>query len=276
MLCLTARYRDDTVRFPVSAGEALLGTSSENDFVLPFPGVSRHHARISLEEGDVVIRDTRSRNGLHVDGRRVEEVRLKRGDSVQIGHAILILDEASTSEFEVGLELAPDPGGPFEDRRPTGVGLGSGYSSPAAGIRPIREMEGRGGEGLLSRLQEILAHLRTVLGADAVVLAEFVKRDVSILGSAGQLPADRSFSGLNTVEPPESGLASVPPDPEGGTRAAVGWMQEGSLRTLAAFFGTLSLPVPSWQRELISYVAFRALQSCSTYDSDLSAQTTGG
>jgi pSer/pThr/pTyr-binding forkhead associated (FHA) protein len=244
MLRLTARYRDDTVRFPVSAGEALLGAGSENDFVLPFPGVSRHHARISLKEGDVVIRDTSSQNGLHIDGRRVEEVRLKRGDSAQIGHTVLILDEAPTSEFEVGLELAPDPGRPLEDRRSTGVGLGSGHNPPAAGIRLIREMEGRGGEGFPSRLQEILAHLRTVLGADAVVLAEFVKGDVSILGGVGQLPANQSFSGLNTVEPPESGLASVPPDPEGGTRAAVGWMQEGSPRTLAVFFGTLSLPVP--------------------------------
>lgn len=175
MLCLTARYRDDTVRFPVSAAKARLGAGSENDFVLPFPGVSRHHARISLEEGDVVIRDTSSRNGLHVNGRRVEEVRLKRGDSVQIGHAVLILDEAPTSEFEVGLELAPDPGGPFEDRRPTGVGLGSGHNFPAAGIRLIREMEGRGGEGLLSRLVAPVAVLP--------VLAAALKRVRDVLGA---------------------------------------------------------------------------------------------
>lgn len=40
MLCLTARYRDDTVRFPVSTGEARLGAGAENEFVKPNDNVS--------------------------------------------------------------------------------------------------------------------------------------------------------------------------------------------------------------------------------------------
>ncbi len=107
----------------------------------------------------------------------------------------------------------------------------------------------------------ILAHLRTVLGADAVVLAEFMKRDVSILGGAGKLLTDRSFSELNTVEPLEDGRAPVSSGPEKGTRAATGWVQEGSPDTLTAVFGASSPPVPPWQRELISVVAVRLANS---------------
>lgn len=213
MLCLTARYRNDMVSLPASAGEARLCAGLENDFVLPFPGVLRPHARISLENSDVAIRDTRSGNGLNVDGRRVEEVRLKRGASVQIGHAFLILDEAPTSELEVGPGLAPDLGRPQESR-PTGVGVDSYRKSLAAGVRLNRDADRPGSKGPLSQPKEIVGRLHTLLGADAVVPAEFVKGDVSIIGGAGQLPADQSFSGLNTVEPSKAALPPVSPDPK--------------------------------------------------------------
>lgn len=257
MLCLTARYRDDTVRFPISTGEARLGAGVENEFVIPFPGVSKVHAHLTREGSEVVLRDAGSRNGIHVGGHRVKEVRLKRGDTVQIGRAVLILDEAPTSEFEVGIELTLVPRRSTGNRPTTAIGLDSGFHSPAAGMRLIREMEGESGESLMTRLQEILAHLRTVLDADAVVLEAFVKGEISILGGAGALPPLRSFDRLEVGEAPESGPARVSPNPDGGTRAASGWRDEDGDRALVAFYGPSSHPVPSWQRELISYVAFR-------------------
>src|SRR5512140_568822 len=257
MLCLTARYRDDTVRFPVSTGEARLGAGAENEFVVPFPGVSKVHAHLTREGSEVVLRDAGSRNGIHVGGHRVKEVRLRRGDTVQIGRAVLILDEAPTSEFEVGIEMALVPRRSTGNRPTTAIGLDSGYHSPAAGMRLIREMEGQSGASLMNRLQEILAHLRTVLDADAVVLDAFVKGEISILGGAGALPPLRSFEGLQVGDAPKEGPARISPNPDGGTRATSRWREEGGDRALVAFYGPSSHPVPSWQRELISYVAFR-------------------
>jgi DNA-binding NtrC family response regulator len=256
MLCLTARYKGEAVRFPVSGKGARLGAGVENEFVIPFPGVSRVHAHLAREGSEVVLRDAGSRNGIHVGGLRVEEVRLKRGDTVQIGRAVLILDEAPTSEFEVGIKLTPIPRRSAEGRPSTAVGLDSGVSSPAAGMRLIREMEGRG-ESLSLRLPEVLAHLRTVLDADAVVLAGLVKEEISILGGAGALPPLHSFDGLKVGEASDRGPARVSPNPDGGTRAASGWTDEHGGRALIAFYGPSSHLVPSWQQELISYVASR-------------------
>jgi DNA-binding NtrC family response regulator/pSer/pThr/pTyr-binding forkhead associated (FHA) protein len=271
MLCLTARYRDDSVRFPVPAGESRIGAGLDNDFVVPFPGVSRLHARVTIEDGSVVIRDAGSRNGIHVSGQRVLEVRLKRGEPFQIGHAVVILDEAPTSDFEVGLMLTPSPKSSREDHRKTGAGLGSGFSSPAAGIRLIREMETRAGESLLPRLQEILVQLRAVLAAEAVVLAAFPGEEIAVRGSTGLLPPYEAFSGLGSRDAFEASVFEA----EGGTRLAAEWKHDDP-NALVAFLGVPHVAVPSWQRELIAYVASRIAGSAAAPGPQRSAPAPHG
>ena len=61
-----------------------IGRSTLNDLVLPSPEVSRHHARIMVDEG-FVITDLGSSHGTSVDGVRVESRELVAGSRVQIG-----------------------------------------------------------------------------------------------------------------------------------------------------------------------------------------------
>jgi DNA-binding NtrC family response regulator len=255
MLCLTARYKDDEIRIPLRGDEGRLGYSSENEFVLPFPGISKVHAFLVRQGSAVHLRDLGSRNGLLVDGRRVEEVTLKQGDTVQIGRALVILGDARTSEFEVGLEM--------KGRAHAKAGVNghsthdadsSGVHSPAGGMRLIRAME-KAGSDLQSRVPEILSQLRSVLDADAVVLATFSRDDLAIQAGSGAIPPHRAFEGLSLARAVSGEPARTSKDPDGGQRASAGWNQEGVDHALVAFFGSSTRHVAAWERELLSYVA---------------------
>ncbi len=65
--------------------------------------VSRKHARISTESGDIVIQDLGSTNGTFVNGEKIEEARLSEGDRILVGTSIIKLvsvDEAVQSQSE--------------------------------------------------------------------------------------------------------------------------------------------------------------------------------
>ena len=51
--------------------------------------VSRRHAMVLERDGDAIIADDRSRNGVYVNGRRVSQAPLHNGDEVQIGDRLL-------------------------------------------------------------------------------------------------------------------------------------------------------------------------------------------
>ena len=57
----------------------------ECDLVIADRQVSRHHARISLEEGRYVVQDLGSKNGTYVNGKGLEGPHsLQDGDEIQI------------------------------------------------------------------------------------------------------------------------------------------------------------------------------------------------
>jgi serine phosphatase RsbU (regulator of sigma subunit)/pSer/pThr/pTyr-binding forkhead associated (FHA) protein len=63
-----------------------IGRSSRNTIHLPDPSVSREHAQITLTDGKIELRDLGSRNGVRVNGLRIEStVSLTAGDRVEIG-----------------------------------------------------------------------------------------------------------------------------------------------------------------------------------------------
>ena len=68
-----------------------IGRSPANDAVIDHPSVSRHHAQlVRRSSGAVTILDVGSRNGTHVNGRRISaETALRRGDIVKLGSAVL-------------------------------------------------------------------------------------------------------------------------------------------------------------------------------------------
>jgi hypothetical protein len=74
-------------------GEISIGRSPNCSLVIDNPAVSHAHARIYNDAGHLMLEDFGSLNGTLVNGQRVQTVRLKHGDSLQIGkHTILFED----------------------------------------------------------------------------------------------------------------------------------------------------------------------------------------
>lgn len=69
--------------------EIVVGRSSELDMVLVEDMVSRKHAKISTQGGQIVIMDLGSTNGTFVNGEKIKKTRLKEGDRILIGTSIL-------------------------------------------------------------------------------------------------------------------------------------------------------------------------------------------
>ena len=76
-------------RFPLS-GPLVLGRSGDADIIVDDPYASDLHARVGLQEGEVMVHDLGSTNGTYVNGRRVTSpVRVGKGDAIQVGKTIM-------------------------------------------------------------------------------------------------------------------------------------------------------------------------------------------
>ena len=71
----------------IAVGEGVLrvGRGIAADVVLEDRSVSRRHAVITCRDGEVVLLDDRSLNGVWVNGERVRQATLRDGDAVAVG-----------------------------------------------------------------------------------------------------------------------------------------------------------------------------------------------
>ncbi|MCS7273454.1 MAG: FHA domain-containing protein [Fimbriimonadales bacterium] len=73
-------------RFTVPPAGLTIGRETDNALVIPDPTVSRHHARIAIENGTLVVYDLNSTNGTYVNEQRISRQPLKAGDLVRFGN----------------------------------------------------------------------------------------------------------------------------------------------------------------------------------------------
>jgi len=76
--------------YDISTPLVILGRGTDCDLRLVDPGVSRHHAEIRVEDGDVVLVDLGSTNGTFVNGQPVRRVPLTDGTRVTLGRTTLV------------------------------------------------------------------------------------------------------------------------------------------------------------------------------------------
>lgn len=89
----------------VRDGAQSIGRAASNDIVVPVTGVSRKHAIVSIVEGELIIEDAGSKNGLFVNGVRSQRAALRPGDWIQLGPAALVVEETAASDGVMAIVL---------------------------------------------------------------------------------------------------------------------------------------------------------------------------
>ncbi|WP_115727302.1 FHA domain-containing protein [Actinomyces culturomici] len=84
-LLIVQRGPNTGARFLLDPEVTYAGRSPKSDIFLDDVTVSRKHCQFIAEDGGHVVRDSGSLNGTYVNRERVDQVRLKAGDEVQIG-----------------------------------------------------------------------------------------------------------------------------------------------------------------------------------------------
>ena len=89
---------DEGCDIPLDRTMVVVGRHPQCDARLDSLRVSRHHCCMTLDDGDVVVRDLGSTNGVRINGQRVEVGRLRTGDELSIAHIRYRLDNGLNHE----------------------------------------------------------------------------------------------------------------------------------------------------------------------------------
>lgn len=87
---LVVKAPDRTWEVPLAGEVFHLGRQAASDLPLPYPRISRQHARLELRGGRVLLRDLGSTNGTWLGGQRLDERWLASGDTFQVGPVQLV------------------------------------------------------------------------------------------------------------------------------------------------------------------------------------------
>ncbi|MBX9679632.1 MAG: FHA domain-containing protein [Gemmataceae bacterium] len=107
-----------TIRMPLRKSVHSLGRASECDIVVRHGTVSRRHAEVRVENGEVKVLDLESRNGTYVSDGRVTEAIVRPNQIIRFGDVGLLLvaamqdvggDEDTESRSHQELAAPPTP-----------------------------------------------------------------------------------------------------------------------------------------------------------------------
>ncbi len=91
----------------------MLGRAPGNDVLVEVEGVSRYHARISIEDGQLIVQDLSSTNGTFVNSNRISAaVPLSESDKVSLGNAVITakISEGNGADLSTAAEPnRPEP-----------------------------------------------------------------------------------------------------------------------------------------------------------------------
>ncbi|MEM1178884.1 MAG: NHLP bacteriocin export ABC transporter permease/ATPase subunit [Acidobacteriota bacterium] len=122
-------------RIPVLAPVAL-GRGAAADIQIQDPSLSRRHALVTLKEnGQLLVEDQGSVNGLLVSGKALKTAELESGQQFSIGR--------STFRFQSQVTEVPAPGSPAAQRAPEGTQQIHGIDALIANITDPFEEQGR-------------------------------------------------------------------------------------------------------------------------------------
>ncbi|MEX0865910.1 MAG: FHA domain-containing protein [Pirellulales bacterium] len=113
-----------------------IGRRESCDIVLRFANVSAHHCQLTINGGYWYVRDLESRNGIKVNGIRVQEKIVHPGDQISIAKHVY---EIRYAPSDLGAKGPPPPDEPVSDLFDQSLlqraGLSGGRSTPKTSSR---------------------------------------------------------------------------------------------------------------------------------------------
>ncbi len=92
----------ESYTIPLKDRQVTLGRSAENDIPIPDPFSSNRHALIFPSDAGYAVRDTGSKNGTFLNGKKiVAPAELKEGDEILIGSVRILFDKALLTNIEL-------------------------------------------------------------------------------------------------------------------------------------------------------------------------------
>jgi hypothetical protein len=91
--------------FDLSGSEITVGRVADNKVQVEHASVSGHHAVLTLDALDYVIKDLDSTNGTRINGERITQQKLRRNDILRLGNIELLYD----SEHQPPGQPMPNP-----------------------------------------------------------------------------------------------------------------------------------------------------------------------
>lgn len=218
MLRISLSYGGDVRRLTLVEGRSLtLGASPDNDLVVPFPGVSRHHARLEVEAGEVVLVDLGSKNGLVVGAERRDRAVLLPGDRAVLGRAVLAVEDVPLSDLELAVTLDPDSA---REGSPGPRGARSGETAPHWALHLVRDLESLATGATEARRTEVLDRIAGAVGASGLWTFAGVEGDLFLRDCVGAVPSEDAVARIaETVLQDPPGAARRPAELEDPT----GW-----------------------------------------------------
>src|SRR5262245_58198605 len=105
-----------------------IGREEGNGLRLNDERVSRFHAKVQMEDGDIILTDLDSTNGTRVNGTAIQIRRLRAGDQVSIGRTMLLF--GTMEEIAARRAVAPaNTGGQAQTIRAEELAAASGRSA---------------------------------------------------------------------------------------------------------------------------------------------------
>lgn len=108
-----------------------IGREEGNGLRLNDERVSRFHAKVQVEDGDIILTDLDSTNGTRVNGTAIQIRRLRAGDQLSIGRTMLLF--GTMEEIAARRSVAPaNAGGQAQTVRADELAAASRIAPPAA------------------------------------------------------------------------------------------------------------------------------------------------
>ncbi len=257
---LTITHENDTRYFAIPPGIYMMGAGPDNDLVVPFPGISRHHARLETGiEGSIHLVDLDSKNGLRVDGERLASIELRPGLMVELGRARLALEEVSTSDLEVALPI--DSSAKLEERTGKTPDTGTWHSQEAKSdtvraLQLVREIEHLSPDDRHRELVAILEKSVELVGARTLLVVKIRGSELSLTAFAGVLPSDGLWQRLEARVGGPQGRQRVIAvlDEEDRELGAFLPPASGEELRLIALFPSQHAALSAWRQDFLAYL----------------------